>query len=249
MASSLEWRKHEQHLLLMFHIVTPAIAQLMDFDRGLNIICLCLFLCHRRESQAFCDKLWLPARVEVFPEVQQCNSTPPTPRPPPTLPLPGMQGNILRAEARCTVCGSNRSRMPWLKAGQGISIGLMLGQMSLCGAVCPQTMGPSATVPVGPAWAPGWAELRALSPCPLPARFALRLSPNQPHLSPGQDVLTALCTLMYVLYQSPLLPPVFTAPRFQHLLSGSDSDLTYYVFSVSFGTSCDYLYSLVCSCW
>ena len=117
-------------------------------------------------ESGFCDKLWLPARVEVFLEVQQCNSTPIPPSP---LPFPGMQGNILQAEARCTVCGSNRSRMPWLKAGQGISVGLMLGQMSLCGAVCHQTMGPSATVPVGPAWAPGWAELWELSPCPLPA--------------------------------------------------------------------------------
>ena len=244
-------------------------------------------------ESGFCDKLWLPARVEVFLEVQQCNSTPIPPSP---LPFPGMQGNILQAEARCTVCGSNRSRMPWLKAGQGISVGLMLGQMSLCGAVCHQTMGPSATVPVGPAWAPGWAELWELSPCPLPAAlcsafvsesaapvpragcsrrimyphvctvsvsppalmYVLYLSPLLPScmycisLPSCPHVCTVSVSppaLMYVLYQSPLLPPVFTAPRFQHLLSGSVSDLTSYVFSVSSGTSYDYVYSLVCSCW
>ena len=219
---------------------------------------LSLFLCHKCESQAFVTNYDFPPGLRFF---WRSSSVTPPPIPPSPLPFPGMQGNILQAEARCTVCGSNRSRMPWLKAGQGISVGLMLGQMSLCGAVCHQTMGPSATVPVGPAWAPGWAELWELSPCPLPAAlcsaFVSESAAPVPRAGCSRRIMYPhVCTvsvsppaLMYVLYQSPLLPPVFTAPRFQHLLSGSVSDLTSYVFSVSSGTSYDYVYSLVCSCW
>lgn len=57
----------------------------------------------------------------------------------------GVRGASRKLRQGVCVCGPNRGGMPGLKAGQGITVGLMLGQMSLCAAVCPQTMDASAT--------------------------------------------------------------------------------------------------------
>lgn len=109
---------------------------------GVGNFATCTFFSHSL-SPGFCNvQYFFSVRVQVFPlKSSDVTSPPPPPLPPTQVNGDTGGGSILRAEARC-VCGPNSSSMPRLKAGRGISVGLMLGQMSLCGAVCPQTMGP-----------------------------------------------------------------------------------------------------------